>query len=355
MSVVVFGGYGTFGALVARELARVGIPVVVAGRSLPQAEAFARTLGPAHRGVAVDVGDLASCVAVLQGRRVAANCAGSLEALGPALLEACLTTGCHYTDIAVERGHAALVATYAERFRQRGLCAAYGCSSLPAVSGALAVWLRRQSAAVPWRARVTLFIGNDNPKGRGAVETLLHVLGRPLHAPQGVIPGFGGREVVTLPQPFGRRAVFNFDSPEYDLLPPLLGVRSVAVKVGFELRLTTYGFALLAALGWRPGPRLVELLAWVGDRVRGIGSSGGAVLTELFYPDGSTRRAWVLARSQGQRLAALPCALAAEALYREPAGRVGVCTAYELLGAERLLAGLAARDMVVRMGLSGKS
>jgi hypothetical protein len=339
---VVFGGYGVFGGLVCRELAAAGVAVTVAGRSQPQATALAQALGPAHRGVAVNVADLDSCRGVLQGQRVAVNCAGSLADLGPALLEAAMTTGCHYADIAVERPHAALVAAQDERFRARGLCAVYGCSSLPAVSGALAVRLRGQTDAVPWRARVTLFIGNDNPKGRGAVESLLHVLGRPLWAPQGTVIGYGDREVVPLPQPFGRRAVFNFDSPEYDLFPGLLGVCSVSVKVGFELRLTTYGFALLAALGWRPGPRTIDWLAWVGDRLRGIGSSGGAVMTELFYPDGSTRRACVLARRQGQRLAALPCALVTAALCRESL-QPGAGTAYEVLGAERLLTELEAR------------
>jgi hypothetical protein len=143
--------------------------------------------------------------------------------------------------------------------------------------------------------------------------------------------------VVPLPQPFGRRAVFNFDSPEYDLFPALLGVRAVSVKVGFELRLATYGFALLALLGWPCGPRTLDLLEWAGERMRWVGTSGGAVMTELFYPDGSTRRAALVARRQGQRMAALPCALVVRELCASREGPRGAMTAYEFLGAERLL------------------
>src|SRR5437764_796194 len=83
----------------------------------------------------------------------------------------------------------------------------------------MALTAARNSAASPARVRVTLLIGNNNPKGRAAIRSLVLGLGKPVQAPQGMLRGFRGREVVPLPEPFGRRAVFNFDSPEYDLFP----------------------------------------------------------------------------------------------------------------------------------------
>jgi hypothetical protein len=335
--VIVFGGYGTFGAHVCRELARLAVPLVVAGRDAARAEAFARSLGPGCRGLAADVSRPDSCRDALRGQAVAVNCAGPFGRFDATLLDACLDAGCHYADIADDRGYVRLVRGHGDRFRERGLTAAYGCSSLPAISGALALFARDGAAAAPERARVTLFIGNDNPKGAAAVGSLLAGLGRPIAAPQGALRGFRDREVVPLPPPFGRRAVFNFDSPEYDLFPTLLGVRSVSVKVGFELRLATYSFALLALLGSGYGPRTARLLELPGQAFRRFGCSGGAVMTELFFPDGSARRAALAGRRDGQRMAALPCALVAGALAE---GRVtvrGAATAYECLGAAELL------------------
>ena len=49
------------------------------------------------------------------------------------------------------------------------------------------------------------------------------------------------------------------------------------------------------------------MLAWLGDHSRGFGTSGGAVMTELFFPDGSVRRGVVSTRRNGQLMAALPC------------------------------------------------
>jgi hypothetical protein len=155
--------------------------------------------------------------------------------------------------------------------------------------------------------------------------------------------------VVPLPPPFGRRAVFNFDSPEYDLFPTLLGVRSVSVKVGCELRLATVGFALLALLGSGYGPRTARLLDLPGRVLRRFGCSGGAVMTELFFPDGSTRRAALVGRRDGQRMAASPCAFVARALATDTVTLRGAATAYDCLGAAGLLEKLIAEGFQLHM------
>jgi hypothetical protein len=273
---------------------------------------------------------------------VAVNCAGPFHRFPTSLLDACLQAGCHYVDIADDPTYAQLVRSYDARFRRRGLAAVYGCSSLPAISGALALVVRGRSPAIPERARVTLLIGNANPKGQAAVRSLVRGLAKPIAAPQGIIYGFRDREVVVLPEPFGRRAVFNLESPDYDLFSALLGVRSVAVKVGFEFRPATYGCALLAALGFRYGPRTADVLVTLGRPFSWFGSSGGAVMVELFYLDESHRWAALVARREGQRMAALPCALAALTLGQGTIPAVGARTAYELLGANPLLDGLIA-------------
>jgi hypothetical protein len=334
-SAIVFGGYGTFGSLVARDLARLGVTVVIAGRDAARAEAFAHTLGPGHRGVVADVADRASCRSAIAGHTVAVNCAGPFASLGPALVEACLDAGCHYADVADDRAYVARVRRSAAAFQQRGLTAVYGCSSVPGISGALALAACAGTTSAPQRARVTLFVGNDNPKGSAAVASVVGSLGKPLATPQGTVRGFRDREVVPLPEPFGSRAVYNFDSPEYDLFPELLGVRAVSVKLGFELRSATWALALLAALSSHWGRRTTALLKWVGQWSRGVGCSGGAVMTELFWADGSVRRVALLARRDGQRMAALPCALATHALC-VGSGKPGVTTVYELLGGSLL-------------------
>ena len=345
--VVVFGGYGTFGSHVARELARMGHVVTVAGRDRARAEAAAAALGPRHRGLAADASDPRSCREALLGQSVAVSCAGPFSGLGEALLEACVGARCHYADIADDRAYAARVRGWDERFRAAGLTAAYGCSSLPGLSGALALLAREEAAPPPEAVRVTLFIGNRNPKGAAAVRSAVSVLGRPVAAPQGTLRGFADREVVALPPPFGRRAVYNFDGAEYDLFPRLLGVTRVVVKVGFESRAATRTFAILGRLSSGYGGRTAGMLAGMGRVLRPVGHEGGAVLVELSWPDGSVRRASLVG---DQPMAALPCVVVATALASGDRVRPGAATAYELLGHRELLQAMAACGYAVTRG-----
>jgi hypothetical protein len=340
--VVVVGGYGTFGALVCRELAARGVALTIAGRDLAKAEAFARQLGSGNDGIALDLRRPDSFRAVLKGRRVAVNCAGPFSLCDTKFLEACLSCSCHYADIADDRAYANLVRQSGVRFAAAGLAAVWGCSSLPGISGALAHQICGREKQRPKIVRATLFIGNNNPKGRAAVASLVQDLGRPIAAPQGMLRAGWDREFVSLPPPFGRRRVFNFDSPDYDLLD----VPIITVKVGFELGLCTLGLSLLAHSGWRFGRRVSDLLATAGNWLKGIGCSGGAVLVEAFFPYGEIQRAAVVAPTDGQRMAALPCALVVKALLDGTSFR-GAGTAYELLGADRLLNEMAAAGFAV--------
>ncbi|MBI3724910.1 SDR family NAD(P)-dependent oxidoreductase, partial [bacterium] len=86
--VVVFGGYGTFGSLVSRELAAQGVPVIVAGRDGERAQALAEELGAPHQAAKADVTDRHSCRRAVEERSVAVSCAGPFGKLGPALLDA---------------------------------------------------------------------------------------------------------------------------------------------------------------------------------------------------------------------------------------------------------------------------
>jgi NAD(P)-dependent dehydrogenase (short-subunit alcohol dehydrogenase family) len=346
-SVLVLGGYGVFGSIVARELAELGIRVTIAGRDPVKAKAFAQTLGPKHKGLAADASDPVSCKAASKEQRVVVNCAGPFSSLGPTVLDACLEANCHYTDIADDRGYTSLVRSYGDRFRERGLTAVFGCSSLPGISGALAVMTRSGVSRAPARACVTLFVGNDNPKGSAAVRSVVECVGKRIQTSQGVVVGFTDKERALFPPPFGQRPVFNFESPEYDLFPDLLGVRSVSVKIGLEMRSGAGTLALLAKLPLRYGRRTTRILEWMGQRVRGLGTPGGSVMVELFWLDGSTKSAAIASVNDGQRMAALPCVWAAQALLGD-CPPPGALPAYEFLGATALVGKLAAQCCLLR-------
>ncbi len=343
-TAIVFGGCGTFGSIVARDLARRAIPVVVAGRDAAKNKRFAAELGAPHRAMECDVKSIASCREALTGcggsESVAVNCAGPFSHLGPALLEACLEVGCHYCDINDDRSYFKLARGMNDAFAARGLAAVCGCASLPAISGALAIRLRGTGTA-PERARATLFIGNRNPKGFAAINSAVESLNRLISAPQGIVYGFRDGETIPIPQPFGPRAAYNFESPEYDLFPKLLGVSSVSVKVGFELRLSNGIFNALAHLPQGTlGSRFAQLICFLGNKIPDVGCSGGAIVTELFWSDGRVEVGTVSSATQGQKMAVMPCIFVAFDLCTRNSVPPGFSTAYAFLGANTLLSGM---------------
>jgi len=350
-SALVFGGYGVFGGHVARELAKRGIAVCVAGRDAARAAKAAAELGKGHTSLRADVSDRESCLAAVEGKSVAVNCAGPFQQLNASLLEACLERCVHYVDITDDRRYAAMVREYGPRFADANLAAVYGASSLPSISLALAhVALRaasgeRASAEVMPRVKrvyVTLFIGNDNPKGQAAVRSAVESLGKSISAPQGTLRGLGDRRIVELPPPFGRKAAANFDCADYDLLAEATGAREVVVQASFEMPGVLASIRLFSTCAPRLGKWLLPKLAGPGFVRRIMGCSAGIVQVELLFDDGGTRRAAIVAPRDGQRMASLPCVLAVEALLQKKATARGAMTACDLLGAESLIEGIVA-------------
>jgi short subunit dehydrogenase-like uncharacterized protein len=340
--ITIFGGYGTFGAHVSRTLAAAGFPLRIAGRDGERARTFAAGLGSRHEGIVADASDPASCARALAGVRVAVSCAGPFSTLGTALPESCLKAGAHYVDIADDRAWHARLRSLDDRFRERDLTAAVGCSSLPGISGALAILAAKLLPDVE-RARVTLFIGNRNPKGEAAVRSAAAQLGKIFPAPQGLLRGLAGREIVDLPPPFGERAVHDLESPELDLFPVLFGAREVRVKVGFESHLANTSAAALTRLGPRVGSALLRAVTPVARVLSHFGHSGGFVKVELWSASGATASAALGGATDGQRMAALPAAFVAMSLYEGRVTARGVVTPWEALGAEPLIGRLVAQ------------
>lgn len=346
MNVVVLGGYGVFGSIVSRELAARGHTVTVAGRDGARAQAAAGALGGGHAARALDLRDGDALRRALDDQDALASCAGPFAAeTTRTVLDACLDAGCHYADIADERDSLRAVREHGPRFAARGLTALRGCSSLPGVSVALAVAAAEGAPSPPQRARVTLFIGNDNAKGAAAIASMLRQSGRPIAAPQGTLRAGRGCARVPLPTPIGARSACDFDGAEHDLLPELLGASHVEVKVAFELPGAARMLGLLGRVA--RGPRAARWLSRLGGLTRRLGTSAGAVMAELAWTDGRTRTAALVAERDGQRMAALPCVLALDAVARGTTA-AGALLPHELLGARPLLDALRSQGFDLR-------
>jgi len=267
--ILILGGTGVFGTLVAEDLA--DLPLVLASRSLEKSRALAARL-PHAEGRAIDLaGPLDFSFA-----SIVVHCAGPYQGQDLRVVEACARAGAWYVDIADAQDYLAKL-----KGRPRVLA---GMSTIPA----LVVTLARGLGPGPVRA--FLYMGNQNEKGAAAITSLL----------QGIRRGYWrGRESVRFP--FGRRPMHSFESAD----------PAIEFKCGFDLDFINRGFVFLRELFRMgaplppPGPmiRLANLF-------RGLGGGKGCLMVEA-----GGRRAWVIAEPRGQRVAALPASLAARLLW----------------------------------------
>jgi hypothetical protein len=250
----------------------------------------------------LDLGDPAALTEAAAGCLAVACAAGPFQSLPRALPGAALTAGAHWLDIADDPGwllallrDAALAAAAANA----GRAVLPGLSTVPALSGML---VRRCLARLTGarRARVTLFIGNRNAKGTGAVASLLASL-RP-----------GAR---TLSLPVGRRRAWRFATPDAALLAQELGL-AVESLVAFEWEPAGKLLELVSRLprgaDGLPAPPIVRALTVLAAPLSRFGSNVGCLQAEVW--DAYGVREWAALLGHGQRLAILPCALALEAL-----------------------------------------
>jgi saccharopine dehydrogenase-like NADP-dependent oxidoreductase len=92
------GGMGRYAARTAVKFDFVD-ELVVADRDLGAASRCAEALGPTARAAAVDVTDEAALLRLFAGAGAVLNTVGPFFRLGPPVLRAAITAGCHYLDI----------------------------------------------------------------------------------------------------------------------------------------------------------------------------------------------------------------------------------------------------------------
>src|SRR5688572_29498869 len=98
--LLIYGANGYTGALIARELLRLGVGPILAGRNREAIASLADELGLAKRVFELD--HPGSVAKQLDGVRIVLNTAGPFSHTAVVLADACLRSRVHYLDITGE-------------------------------------------------------------------------------------------------------------------------------------------------------------------------------------------------------------------------------------------------------------
>jgi hypothetical protein len=336
--LLIAGGYGVFGRLLARELLdHTRARLLIGGRDRVRAAELCTALGAGERvePLRLDLTDPAAAAAA-RGCFALLCTAGPFQRLPRQLPRQVVAVGAHWLDLADARDWVGPLLADPElgpAAAAAGAAVLPGLSTVPTLSGVLARWL---AARLPnaRRARLTLFIGNRNAKGAGAIGSSLEA-------------GFLDAAAVTLP--IGRYLADRYASPDEELLGAELGLVAefrVALEWALGRRLMAAAAPLHRRLSPRGKARLGRLLALLAAPASRFGTDRGCLQAELW--DDCGRCATAALTGAGQRMAILPCALTAEALLSGELAARGVVRPVTWLSPEDWLERLQRRGLEFR-------
>jgi NAD(P)-dependent dehydrogenase (short-subunit alcohol dehydrogenase family) len=310
--ILIIGGYGGFGARIARRLADEGWQVLVAGRSLVKAQQFCN--GRTNLTPIVLDRDHGLDDALQYYRPFAVvDAAGPFQHASYDVAKSCIAARCHYLDIADGRAFVAGIGELDEAARHAGVAIISGASSVPALSGAVVRALTRDMTDLR-AVEIALSASNRATAGVSVTRAILSYIGQPIRIWRGRrwVVSHGWREMrredfhVTGMRSLHRRLVALADVPDLALLPTRLdGQPSIIFRAGTELTLQNFA---LAIMGWlvrrrwlRNLDRALPLLLWLQRLTARFGSDRSGMTVRCFGRQQALRveRRWTLIAEQG--------------------------------------------------------
>jgi hypothetical protein len=292
--VIVMGGQGYFGRLIVEDLRRHSdCEVLVAGRR------------------AADLRDAASLEAALADVVVAICAAGPFQRLPITLAEICARRRIHYIDVADDRRFVRKVRSLAVNHAGNLPAVCPGWSTVSALSGLL---VHIASAGMDRIDSIQIHMapGNRGARQKSTIESLLHSVGQPFTVFRDgrwqTVQGWSEPRWFCFPSPIGRRVGYLVNVVDLELFPEMFQASNVEFRTGSELAILNRTVLLLAGrkMDWT---RFAELFQRAAALLSWFGHDWGAVGVEVAGT--GTRRAFVVARANGERIAAMPASVMA--------------------------------------------
>jgi short subunit dehydrogenase-like uncharacterized protein len=172
-TIILYGSYGYTGKLITEECKSRGLHVILSGRRDGPLEEQGRETG--YPFEAADINDTVALNDVLKKGRVVIHCAGPFQHTARSMVEACLTTNTHYTDISGEYQVFEMLREYDAEGKKAGITILPGTGFDVVPSDCLSRYLKNQ---LPGAVRLELaFTLSGGGLSRGTAKTMVQGLG----------------------------------------------------------------------------------------------------------------------------------------------------------------------------------
>jgi saccharopine dehydrogenase-like NADP-dependent oxidoreductase len=242
--IAILGGAGLMGAGIIRDLIsdRAMVPISairIADVSLPRINGLIAELGdPRLEAVDLDVTDPARLAAAVSGVDLVVNAVPTLLGHQMAIFEACLAACVTYTDLGGLGTYTVRQKAMHDRFRAAGVAAVIGTGADPGMSNVIC---RAAADELDTIDRINLYwaaelVGPENPVlvPPYSISTVLAEYARPsiqfLDGRHQECAPMTGREVIDLPEPWGRSEFMYSPHSEQLTVPLADGIREKGIR-----------------------------------------------------------------------------------------------------------------------------
>ena len=316
-TVLIIGGYGSFGGRLSRRLKDTpDLKVLVGGRTLSKAEALCEKYGGNLEPVVFDSkGDLEEQLQAL-GLWLVVDAAGPFQAAfqsGYGLAKACIKHGIHYIDLSDSGTFTQGIAELNDPAKRANVAVISGASSVPALSSAVV------DAGQKHFAQITSIEGGISPGGKidiglSVTQAVLSYLGKPLKIFRGgawqTETGYSRvhKHTIALGGETPLRRWFGLcEAPDEILFPAhYKDVQTVRFYGSQELWLIHINIVILAWLQKRGIVKNLEkrakTFAWIGTQLGQFASERGGMFMLIQGKDkagGDISLQWNLIASEG--------------------------------------------------------
>lgn len=293
--VLIVGGYGAFGCLIAERLARDdGSQIIIAGRCRHKAATACETLRQkiaARASIAPAALDVTTCrESDLRtiAPKIVINAAGPYHKHDYHLARCAIDAGCHYIDLADNRQFVTGITALNDAANRSSVSVISGASSVPGLSSAVVNKYAPEFATLN-EIHIGISPGNHFDPGPATTASVLANIGKPFPM---LIDGrrmqvYGWQNLSRQRiGALGQRWVANVDVPDLTLFPnaePTL--RTVTFKAGLEISLFHLGLWSASWLVRTGVVRSLEswspLLRRLKSRMQFLGSDRGGMFIDM--------------------------------------------------------------------------
>jgi saccharopine dehydrogenase (NAD+, L-lysine forming) len=248
--ILIIGGYGNVGRIIASELARrFPEQVIVAGRDYQKAKDFSLELGQQVIPMAFDVSRIADNEKLLDDVGIVIMCL-DLESIE--FVRLCIQLGIHYIDISASYSILSQIEILNKEAEAARATVVLSVGLAPGLTNLLT---KHCQSKVPnmTHADIYILLGMGDIHGDAALQwTLKNLNGEFTIRDSGEskrVKSFEDGKQTVFPGRLGKRTAYRFNFSDQHVLPQTLGLKSVSTRLCFDSAWMTSLFAVMKKTG----------------------------------------------------------------------------------------------------------